>query len=743
MKFVNHIHSFGPCVLAIVGWETCANQLWAAPPLPVIPANVFYATNYGAVGDGTTNNAVAIQNAINAAGTAGGGTVEVTAAGSNYLCGPLTLKSSVNLQVDAGATLQMLPVSTWPNPSTPFIYGSSLHDVEISGAGTIDGNAQFGTGEWWGPVGGSPASTRPNFIQFSGCNRILIQDVTLQNPPTFHLMLKNNNVNITIQDITINTPGNSPNTDGMDVASTNILVQNCFISDGDDDIEIGGSGGPAAFITVTNCTFGTGHGVSFGSITSGDVSNVVVLNSSFNGTDYGIRLKSDNAASGGGSGGLCQDFTFANLSMTNIVKAPIVIYSYYNEVGTPTSITPQTAATEPVAPVTGTTVVWRNITFSNLTINTPGLIAGIIWGRIEMPVTNVVFSHVNISASKSFDIYNAAGITFADSQITLPAGNKTLTLFNARLAVTNSSPTGVQPVTFDGLTTNGYANTLSLYNASASLSNTNLLGAVPVLTTGGTTLTISNNLTLLASSVLNYVLGTNADTIAVKSNLTFAGTANVTAGGGFGAGTYTLATYGKNLISSSPTLGTTPSGYNYSFNTGTAGQVNLVVVPLAAGIPTNLTASATNLLIKLNWFSSSNAASYNLKRSTTNGGPYGIIANVAATNYSDANVMPGTNYFYVVSATNAAGESANSVQASAAPLPSNQPTNLAAQFSGGQLQLAWPQDHLGWRLQIQTNDLSGGLRTNWVTVPNSTNFNTFNLFAGPTNGSVFLRLVYP
>ena len=101
------------------------------------------------------------------------------------------------------------------------------------------------------------------------------------------------------------------------------------------------------------------------------------------------------------------------------------------------------------------------------------------------------------------------------------------------------------------------------------------------------------------------------------------------------------------------------------------------------------------------------------------------------------------NYFYVVSAVGAGGESSNSLQATAAPLPSNQPTNLVMQAGGGQLQLSWPQDHLGWRLQIQTNNLSSGIGANWATVPNSTNASSANIPINPTNGTVFLRLVYP
>jgi hypothetical protein len=59
------------------------------------------------------------------------------------------------------------------------------------------------------------------------------------------------------------------------------------------------------------------------------------------------------------------------------------------------------------------------------------------------------------------------------------------------------------------------------------------------------------------------------------------------------------------------------------------------------------------------------------------------------------------------------------------------------------LQLSWPPDHLGWRLQIQTNNLNSGIGTNWVTVPDSTNTTQFNLPLNPVNGSVFFRLAYP
>jgi hypothetical protein len=216
----------------------------------------------------------------------------------------------------------------------------------------------------------------------------------------------------------------------------------------------------------------------------------------------------------------------------------------------------------------------------------------------------------------------------------------------------------------------------------------------------------------------------------------------VAAGPGFTNGTYTLMSYTGSFSGSLPTLGSTPSGYSCVLSSATTNQINLIVASLP-GTPANLTASATNLLIHLNWFTSANAAGFNLKRSATNGGQYSLLANLSATNYSDSAVMPGTTYYYVVAATNVVGESGNSAQVGAAPLPSNVPTNLNLQADGNQLQLSWPADHLGWRLQIQTNSVGLGLGANWITVSNSTNINAANIVINPAIGSAFLRLVYP
>ncbi len=573
-KFCRIIPNYLQALVTTVG-ALFATVALGTPTLPTIPAGTFNVTSYGAVGDGVTISTLAISNAIVAASAAGGGTVEIPAAAGAYLCGPLLFRSSVNLQIDGGATLKMLPFGQWPGGSSPpdFIVGSSLHDVEISGSGTIDGSAT--ASGWWS---GLSTSARPYMISLSSCQRLLIQNVTLINAPKMHISLKNKGGNITILGITINTPA-SPNTDGIDLVGTNCLVQDCSISDGDDNIALGTSsaGTPTSLTTITNCTFGIGHGVSIGGNTAGGVSNLTVINCTFNGTDYGIRMKSDNVTSGsGGAGGTAQNLSYLNITMTNITRGAIVIYSYYNEYGTPTAISPTTAASQSIG---STNIpIWANITISNVyalvTSNgsTPG-IAGIIWGRIESPVTNVTLSRVSITAPKTFDVYNAHGIRFVDFTNTLPSGNPTFALFNADVTVTNSAPAAAT-ITFDGLTS---ANSLALYRAPANLNAADVFGANP-LTLGASLLTINNSLTLSGSTVVNFILGTNSAQVVTPGSLSLNSTLNFAAGDGFGAGTYTLFTYGGSL-SGSPTLGSTPAGYaGYNFSiTNPPGLVQLLV----------------------------------------------------------------------------------------------------------------------------------------------------------------------
>ncbi|HEX9048119.1 MAG TPA: LamG-like jellyroll fold domain-containing protein, partial [Verrucomicrobiae bacterium] len=166
----------------------------------------------------------------------------------------------------------------------------------------------------------------------------------------------------------------------------------------------------------------------------------------------------------------------------------------------------------------------------------------------------------------------------------------------------------------------------------------------------------------------------------------------------------------------------------------TAGEVATLITPLAA--PSNLVATSGDRQAALSWNAVTNAANYQVFRSLTSGGPYTPVCAVTATNYTDSPLLNGTNYFYVVKAANAVGSSANSTQVSARPVSTTPPATVFA-FTGNQLQLTWPVDHTGWRLQMSTN-LS---TANWLDVSGASATNQISISA--TNANAFFRLVYP
>lgn len=103
--------------------------------------------------------------------------------------------------------------------------------------------------------------------------------------------------------------------------------------------------------------------------------------------------------------------------------------------------------------------------------------------------------------------------------------------------------------------------------------------------------------------------------------------------------------------------------------------------------PTGLTAVGADTKVTLNWNAAGGAASYWVKRSLTSGGPYDPVANVTSPTYMDTAVVNGTPYYYVVSGTNASGESANSAEATATPNVA--PVNVVAVGGTNQVTVSW------------------------------------------------------
>ena len=173
---------------------------------------------------------------------------------------------------------------------------------------------------------------------------------------------------------------------------------------------------------------------------------------------------------------------------------------------------------------------------------------------------------------------------------------------------------------------------------------------------------------------------------------------------------------------------------------------------LAPAAPANLNAIAGINQVSLTW-NASNAPDfsfYSVYRSTAFGSNYSLIAsNLTSATHLDLGVTSGTNYFYVVTATDLVGyESSFSSQVSAIPeppLPSwpTTPTNITYSVSNNTLVLNWPTNYTGWLLQVQTNDLTQGLVTNWTTIFSSSNSSSFVLPVSLNNPAVFYRLKLP
>jgi cellulose 1,4-beta-cellobiosidase len=160
-------------------------------------------------------------------------------------------------------------------------------------------------------------------------------------------------------------------------------------------------------------------------------------------------------------------------------------------------------------------------------------------------------------------------------------------------------------------------------------------------------------------------------------------------------------------------------------------------------MPTNLTAKITPAgQVELSWAASANATGYHAKWATADGGPYLSVTNVSGLAFTNAGLTSGTLYYFVVSATNGFGESGNSVQVSARPVSTASP-RFTVGVSSSQLNLGWPADHTGWRLQTQTNSTGGGLGTNWVDVTGADSTNQITVPISLANGSAFFRLVFP
>jgi polygalacturonase len=362
---------------------------------------IFNIIDFGAVADGRTLCTKAFGAAVQAGAAAGGGTIYVPA--GKYLAGPIHLQSNLTLELDAGASLVFsqdpadFPVlfSRWEGVErevySPLIYGVNLENVAVVGRGVIDGQGA----SWWEKQRHNTLEyPRPRMISFEKCRNVLIEGLTLTNSPAWTI----NPIrceNLTVSQISICNPANSPNTDGINPESCqNVHIANCHVDVGDDCITLKSGVQecrdkiPCENIAITNCTMVHGHGgVVIGSEMSGGVRNVVISNCVFEGTDRGIRIKSRR-----GRGGVVEDLRVNNLIMKDVIT-PFAINEYYH--CGPGGKEPLVWDKQP-RQVDATTPALRRLHFSNITAREVRASAGFLYGLPELPITDVSFDNVSV-----------------------------------------------------------------------------------------------------------------------------------------------------------------------------------------------------------------------------------------------------------------------------------------------------------------------------------------------------------
>ena len=265
-------------------------------------------------------------------------------------------------------------------------------------------------------------------------------------------------------------------------------------------------------------------------------------------------------------------------------------------------------------------------------------------------------------------------------------------------------------------------------------------GAIAPENAGTGTLTISGLLTLNNGSVLNMQLGGTAtsDQITLAGALAASGTTtvNLTALSGFGAGTYPLITDSATINAANFTVGTCPSGYGavLSASSGTL-SVTIVTPP---GAPTGVTATGRNGVVALSWSAATGATSYIVQRSTSSGGLYITIATgVTGTSYTDYGAPEGTTYYYIVTAVNAAGDTASgpAVATPHAPATINKANNttnfnLAGSWSGGIL--PYSMDIVQWTGLTGANSIVLGSNPGYAGIIVATTGGAVSIGAGNT-----------
>ena len=339
-----------------------------------IPDNTVSIADFGGVGDGVALNTEAFRKAISALTKKGGGRLVVPQ--GVWLTGPIVLKDNIDLHIERNAIVLFSPDKSLfvdaegkSSRCDPGIKASKRKNIAITGEGIIDGNgaqwrpvkrSKVSDTEWkrfaaiggverqngalWYPwdvkagyknIADTPENqekSRQDLIRLTDCENILIEGVTVQNSPRFHVHPCNSK-NIIIDGITVRCPWNAQNGDAIDLSDCHqALIVNSVVDAGDDGICMK-SGKAKATALVNGCediliedntVFHAHGGFVIGSEDITGMKRIVVRRCRFSGTDTGLRFKS-----GIGRGGKTEDIHISDIVMNDITDEAIVFQCDY------------------------------------------------------------------------------------------------------------------------------------------------------------------------------------------------------------------------------------------------------------------------------------------------------------------------------------------------------------------------------------------------------------------------------
>ena len=289
---------------------------------------VYDVMEFGARGDGLSDDAPALQAAIDRCAREGGGRV-LLSRGHTFMCGPVELKSNVELHLEATATLLCNPDESIYRLSAfgenegegmLWLYGNGADNLSITGRGTIHGNgirfmgAELSDSYELKPLANQAFDPRPHVLTLMDCRNVRISDVTIREGAywTVHLIGCDGAV---IDGISLLNNLKIRNGDGIDLDhSKNVRISNCHITSGDDCICLKNRRefeqyGTCHDIVVTNCTMSSRScAIKIGSENMDSIYNVVISNCIITGSNRGLGIQNRDE-------GTVTNVVFSNIQM--------------------------------------------------------------------------------------------------------------------------------------------------------------------------------------------------------------------------------------------------------------------------------------------------------------------------------------------------------------------------------------------------------------------------------------------